>query len=94
MENFLKKKYQNIDGILSFEIKDSETNKVTNFYKETPFPNYKENDDRQTILEKGNKNLVCGITIDGISIYDAGLLFKKYQYLYNEKEARNKKIKD
>ena len=59
MENFLKKKYQNIDGILSFEIKDSETNKVTNFYKETPFPNYKENDDRQTILEKGNKNFLA-----------------------------------
>ena len=59
MENFLKKKYQNIDGILSFEIKDIETNKVTNFYKETPFPNYKENDNKQTILEKGNKNFLA-----------------------------------
>ena len=59
MENFLKKKYQNIDDILSFEIKDSETNKVTNFYKETPFPNYKENDNKQTILEKGNKNFLA-----------------------------------
>ena len=59
MEKFLKKKYQNIDGILSFEIKDIETNKVTNFYKETPFPNYKENDNKQTILEKGNKNFLA-----------------------------------
>lgn len=59
MDNFLKKKYQNIDGILSFEIKDIETNKVTNFYKETPFPNYKENDNKQTILEKGNKNFLA-----------------------------------
>ena len=59
MEKFLKKKYQNIDGILSFEIKDIETKKVTNFYKETPFPNYKDNDDRQTILEKGNKNFLA-----------------------------------
>ena len=59
MENFLKKKYQNLDGILSFEIKDIETKKVTNFYKETPFPNYKDNDDRQTILEKGNKNFLA-----------------------------------
>ncbi len=59
MENFLKKKYQNIDDILSFEIKDGETNKVTNFYKETPFPNYKENDNKQTILEKGNKNFLA-----------------------------------
>ena len=59
MENFLKKKYRNIDSILSFEIKDGETNKVTNFYKETPFPNYKENDNKQTILEKGNKNFLA-----------------------------------
>ncbi len=59
MENFLKKKYENKDGILSFEIKDSETNKVTNFYKETPFPNYKENDNKQTILEKGNNNFLA-----------------------------------
>ena len=59
MESFLKKKYDNKDGILSFEIKDSETNKVTNFYKETPFPNYKKNDDRQTILKKGNKNFLA-----------------------------------
>jgi len=59
MEKFLKKKYQNIDGILSFEIKDIETNKVTNFYKEAPFPSYKEKDDRQTILEKGNNNFLA-----------------------------------
>jgi len=59
MENFLKKKHENIDGILSFEIKDIETNKVTNFYKEAPFPNYKEKDDRQTILEKGNNNFLA-----------------------------------
>ena len=59
MENFLKKKHENIDGILAFEIKDIETNKVTNFYKEAPFPNYKEKDDRQTILEKGNNNFLA-----------------------------------
>ena len=59
MENFLKKKLVDKDGILSFEIKDEKTKKVTNFYSEQPFPNYKINDDRQTILEKGNKNFLA-----------------------------------
>ena len=59
MENFLKKKFIDKDGILSFEIKDEKTKKVTNFYSEQPFPNYKTNDDRQTILEKGNKNFLA-----------------------------------
>jgi len=59
MDKFLKKNYQNIDGIFSFEIKDTETKKVTDFYKETPFPNYKENDNKQTIIEKGNKNFLA-----------------------------------
>jgi SAM-dependent methyltransferase len=52
----LKKKINKDNGIFKFEINDSETKKVTNFYKETPFPNYKSNDDKSTILDKGNKN--------------------------------------
>lgn len=59
MESFLKKNYKNIDGILSFEIKDIDTKRVTNFYKETPFPHYKENDNKHTLLEKGNKNFLA-----------------------------------
>ena len=54
--NFLKKKINKEDGIFKFEINDNETKKVTNFYKESPFPNYKSNDDKSTILDKGNKN--------------------------------------
>jgi ubiquinone/menaquinone biosynthesis C-methylase UbiE len=54
--NCLKKKATQKDGIFKFEINDSETKKVTNFYKESPFPNYKSNDNKSTILEKGNKN--------------------------------------
>jgi len=53
---FLKKKINKDNGIFKFEINDSETKKVTNFYKESPFPNYKSNDDKSTILDKGNKN--------------------------------------
>jgi SAM-dependent methyltransferase len=52
----LKKKINKDNGIFKFEINNSETKKVTNFYKESPFPNYKSNDDKSTILDKGNKN--------------------------------------
>ena len=51
-----KKKINKDNGIFKFEINDSETKKVTSFYKESPFPNYKSNDDKSTILDKGNKN--------------------------------------
>ena len=54
--NFLKKKINKEDGIFKFEINDNETKKVTSFYKESPFPNYKSNDDKSTILVKGNNN--------------------------------------
>jgi ubiquinone/menaquinone biosynthesis C-methylase UbiE len=54
--SFLKKKFNKEDGIFKFEITDKETKKVTYFYKESPFPNYKSNDNKSTILDKGNKN--------------------------------------
>lgn len=56
---FLKKNLVNNDGLLSFPITDDKTIKVTDFYKITPFPNYKTNDDRRTILEKGNRNTLA-----------------------------------
>ena len=59
MENFLKKKPINKDGILSFEIKDEKTKKVTEFYDEKPFPNYKNDDNKNTILNKGDKNFLA-----------------------------------
>ena len=37
--NFLKKPFTKITGkIISFEINDESTKKVTNFYKDNPFP--------------------------------------------------------
>ena len=59
MENFLKKKFINKSGILSFEIKDEKTIKVTEFYDEKPFPNYKDDDNKSTILNKGDKNFLA-----------------------------------
>ncbi len=56
---FLKKKFEIKNDIISFKIKDNKTKKVTEFYKITPFPNYKENDDKQSMLVKGNKNLLA-----------------------------------
>tara|TARA_B100000575_G_C23118626_1_gene647005 strand:- start:861 stop:1775 length:915 start_codon:yes stop_codon:yes gene_type:complete len=59
MEEFLKKKSFNQNGIYSFEIKDQKTKKVTDFYKEKPFPNYKENDSKESIGRKGDKNFLA-----------------------------------
>ena len=59
MENFLKKSFINKNGIVSFEIKDIKTKEVSEFYNNNPFPNYKEGDNKQTILDKGNKNFLA-----------------------------------
>ena len=59
MSNFLKKKFVIKNGIYCFDISDSSTKKVTEFYKESPFPNYKTNDNKLSILEKGNKNILA-----------------------------------
>ena len=54
--NFLKKNCIEKNGISIFQINDDQTNKVTSFYKVSPFPNYKPEDNKSTILAKGNKN--------------------------------------
>ena len=58
-KNFLKKPFVEIDELICFDIIDKSTKKVTEFYKETPFPNYKENDNRSTILKKGDQNILA-----------------------------------
>tara|TARA_E500000178_G_scaffold355991_1_gene430957 strand:+ start:2212 stop:3126 length:915 start_codon:yes stop_codon:yes gene_type:complete len=57
MTSFLKKKFNENNGLFSFPIDDLKTKKVTDFYKVTPFPNYKDDETKQSIIEKGNKNL-------------------------------------
>ena len=54
--NFFKLILPKSDLIYKKEITDIKTLNVTNFYKESPFPNYKLDDNKETILEKGNKN--------------------------------------
>ena len=59
MEDFLKKECHLTDSIFTFKIEDPSTNKVANFYKDSPFPNYKVSDNKATILEKGDKNILA-----------------------------------
>ena len=59
MSDYIKKPFKEKNGIFSLMIKDSDTKKVTDFYSKTPFPNYKDNDDKQTILDKGNRNILA-----------------------------------
>ena len=59
MNDFLKKNLEEIDGILQLKLSNSLVKKVSEFYTSNPFPNYKIDDDKITILEKGNKNLLA-----------------------------------
>jgi len=58
MGEYLKKKLTLKENIFTFEIKDQVTKKVTNFYKDSPFPNYKTKDNKGTILSKGDRNIL------------------------------------
>ena len=55
---FSSKNFNLKDGILDFYIKDAVTSKVGKFYEEYPFPNYKIVDNKRTILQIGNNNLL------------------------------------
>ena len=50
MEKFLKKKFDLKDGIYNFHVEDPSTKNVTEFYRESPFPNYKKDDTKSSIL--------------------------------------------
>ena len=56
LDRFFKKDFTNAEGIVSFPVTGAVTKKVTEFYDVAPFPNYKANDSKATILERGNKN--------------------------------------
>jgi 2-polyprenyl-3-methyl-5-hydroxy-6-metoxy-1,4-benzoquinol methylase len=50
------KEFKIIDGIYSFNITSDTTNLVKDFYFEKPFPSYSSQDDKYSILKKGNEN--------------------------------------
>lgn len=46
------------DGILTFKISDKITKTVTDFYDVAPFPNYLHDEDKSSIVQKGNTNIL------------------------------------
>ena len=46
--NIYKKKFLTKDGIIHFDIQNTVTKKVINFYTKHPFPNYEYSDNRFT----------------------------------------------
>ena len=55
----LKKDLKEIDGIDQLELTDQLARKVSKFYTSNPFPNYKENDDKISISQRGNSNFLA-----------------------------------
>ena len=53
---YFKKNYKIKEGIIDFDISDQVTSKVGKFYEEDPFPNYRLEDNKQTILKIGDQN--------------------------------------
>jgi len=53
---FLKKKLDYKNQIYSKNIEDKKTKTVTQFYKNNPFPNYKNDANKASILSKGQNN--------------------------------------
>ena len=56
MEIFNKKSL-NKDKIIQFEISDDVTKKVSNFYGKNPFPAYDNDENKYSLILKGNKNI-------------------------------------
>ena len=52
----LKKNFKEIDAINQVELSDQVVKKVSKFYKSNPFPNYKVNDDKVSINQRGDNN--------------------------------------
>lgn len=44
------------DGIISFDLKDKTTKSVTQFYEIEPFPNYSSDENKRSLLDKGDSN--------------------------------------
>ena len=59
--NYLKKKPLIQNDIETFNVDNKIAKIVSNFYKSKPFPNYKINDDKVSVVERGNKNLLARV---------------------------------
>ncbi len=54
-----KKETKEVDGIISHKIDNNSTKEVSKFYTVKPFPNYDEDDNKSSILKKGNMNYLA-----------------------------------
>ena len=59
LNKILKKKLDFIDGIYVKETEIQTTKIIQKFYKNDPFPNYKNNENKNSILNIGDKNYVA-----------------------------------
>ncbi len=57
MNQIFKKKFTVINNILDFNSQDETYNEVSKFYDEEPFPSYRKDDNKLTILSIGEQNL-------------------------------------
>ena len=51
-----KKDYAYKDGIYVYPSKDKTLEKIQEFYRDDPFPNYEHDDDRSQIQQRGDSN--------------------------------------
>ena len=54
-----KIKFKKNDGIYTFKKNNDFSEKIDNFYSVEPFPSYAKDDNKLSILNKGNKNLIA-----------------------------------
>ena len=59
MSLFIKKTFLTEEGIYSFDISNKDTLVTKMFYEADPFPNYNDDDNKYTILKKGDGNYLA-----------------------------------
>jgi SAM-dependent methyltransferase len=59
MTKIFKKDFVSKENLIQLDIKDKVVKEVINFYKEAPFPNYEDEDDKSTINFKGDQNILA-----------------------------------
>ncbi len=58
-KDIFKKDFIVDDNLVKFKIEDKVVKTVINFYNESPFPNYKDNEDKSSIMFKGDRNYIA-----------------------------------
>ena len=59
INDVLKKKFTLKENLIKLKINDEVVKRVIDFYKDAPFPNYEDDDDKSSISYKGDKNYLA-----------------------------------